>query len=56
MGMNRGGKGEEVWWNWREREDKNCRHIIKNSRLKTYKLHCFAKKFEDIYCKYLHEQ
>ena len=29
-----GGKGEKVWWNWREREDKNCRHIIKNSRFK----------------------
>ena len=36
MGMNRGGKGEKVWWNWRERGDKNCRHIIKNSRLKNY--------------------
>ena len=43
MGMNRGEKGEkkkkkkkkEVWWNWREREDKNCRYTIKNSRLKT---------------------
>ena len=35
MGMNKGGKGEKVWWNWREREDKNCRYTIKNSRLKT---------------------
>ena len=36
MGMNKGGKGKKkVWWNWREREDKNCRYTIKNSRLKT---------------------
>ena len=60
MGMN-GGKREKVWWNCREREDKNRRHIIKNVRFKLFtqkntKLHCFAKKFEDIYCKYLHEQ
>ena len=61
MGMNRGGKRGKVWWNWREREDKNRRHIIKNVRFKlftqkTQKLSCFAEKFEDIYCKYLHEQ
>ena len=35
MGMNRGEKGEKFWWNWREREDKNCSYTIKNSRLKT---------------------
>ena len=34
MGMNRGGKGEKFGGTG-EREDKNCRHIIKNSRLKT---------------------
>ena len=33
MRMNR-GNGGKVWWNWREREDKSCRHIIKNFRLK----------------------
>ena len=29
MGMNRGGKGEKFGGTG-EREDKNCRHIIKN--------------------------
>ena len=35
MGMNRGEKGR-VWWNWREREDKNRRHIVKNVRFKLF--------------------
>ena len=33
MGMSR-GKREKVWWNWRERQDTNCRHKIKTFRLK----------------------
>ena len=36
MGMNGGGKRGKVWWNWREREDKNRRHIIKNVRFKLF--------------------
>ena len=31
-----GGKREKVWWNWREREDKNRRHIVKNVRFKLF--------------------
>ena len=34
MGMNRGERGESLVELEREREDKNCRHIIKNSGLK----------------------
>ena len=33
---------------------------IVDTKIKTFiknlKIHCFAKQFEDIYCKYLHEQ
>ena len=56
-----GEKGKKFGGTGERERIKNRKHIIKNVRFKLFtqkntKLHCFAKKFEDIYCKYLHEQ
>ena len=55
MGMSRGKKGKRFGGTGGK-----DRIQIVDTKIKTFiknlKIHCFAKQFEDIYCKYLHEQ